>query len=264
MYKIILFMIMSNALYGFDSLEVVNLNGIWQNNKGEFTGDRLKVYTEQFGLRTEGLSIPLKREGGKYSLSFKGLDFIYKPHPSSVLNGIENLMVDQATLIYKPKELLQFSTKGITIAQGQGQQSIPKMSVRCKALPQGKSTVLDLIHPCLDVGAVEIPLLRLNSFSNKAVAQALNTKSSIDKLEEVKVNIYKKRFTASLKAKFIFRLTVKVSGPITYDQNNEQMVVQVEKATAGIFPVKRTLLKEIREANLDSIKVVGDRLFIKL
>jgi hypothetical protein len=268
MYKIILLLLsLSIQVNAFDVLNIFNLNGKWDKNKGEVSIEKFKFYTESFGMKSDMISVPLEKSGSNFYLNYKDTYFVYKPQENSILHGIEKVTFNNVSLNFEPKKILQFQTKGMEIMQTNGAQTIPSISLRCRKLDKVKSALdvsEDILVPCLDAASLTIPRIALNGFSASALSKSLNNKLAVKNLDNIKFNIYKGSYTLSLKAKYIFNWTIQASGTVKYLENTNQVELRLSKANAGIFPVKNTILKEIAASSLDSIKVIGDRILISL
>ena len=268
MYKITLMLIsLSLQVNAFDVLNIYNLNGKWDQNKGEVSIEKFKFYTESFGIKSDMISVPLEKSGSNFYLNYKDTYFVYKPQVSSILHGIEKVSFNNVSLNFEPKKILQFQTKGMEIMQTQGAQSIPSITLRCRKLDDTKAVINvqdDILVPCLDAASLVIPRIALNSFSAAKLSKSLNNKLSVKNLDNIKFNIYKGSYTLSLKAKYIFNWTINASGTVKYLEKTNQVELRLSKAKAGIFPVKNTILREIASSNLDSVKIIGDRILISL
>jgi hypothetical protein len=246
-------------------IEMQDLNGTWDGKHGDFSSGRLKFSGQGLGIQSNQVSVPIRKEDDRYFVDYQDLEFVYKPAPESLINGLKKLVVRNATLVYHPQKILQLKTSGIDIAQEQGQQSIPRLTLRCRNLAVDTKAAVDgILVPCLSATTLKIPVLSLNAFSAKKFNAAMDNKISVDKLENIYLNIYKESFDASFKAKYIFNWTVKLYGTIRYSSDKKYLDLYLRSAKAGFINVKKTILKQIAEAKLDSIKVVGDHLYIKI
>lgn len=267
MNKLVLIIMASLSLQvnAFDVLNIYNLNGSWNKTKGEVTVENFKFYTQSFGIKSDMISVPLEKSGSNFYLNYQDTYLVYKPQQNSILHGIEKVSFNNVSLNFEPKKILQFQTQGIEIMQTQGAQTIPSMNLRCRKLDKAIIDIEnDLIVPCLDAASLSIPRINLNGFSASIISKSLNNKIQVNNLDNINLNIYKGSYTLSLKAKYIFNLTVKASGTVRYLKSTNQVEFKLSKARAGIFPVKNTVLKEIASSNLDSVKVIGDRILVSL
>lgn len=260
---------LSLKVSAFDVLNIYNLNGKWDQTKGEVTVENFKFYTESFGIKSDMISVPLEKSGSNFYLNYKDTYFVYKPQENSILHGIEKVFFNNVSLNFEPKKILQFQTKGMEIMQSKGAQKIPSIDLRCRKLDKSSDKAVidiedDIIVPCLDAASLSIPRIALNDFSASKISKSFNNKIQVNNLDDIKFNIYKGSYTLSLKAKYIFNLTVQASGTVRYLESTNQVEFKLSKARAGIFSVKNTVLKEITASNLDSVKVIGDSILISL
>jgi hypothetical protein len=76
--------------------------------------------------------------------------------------------------------------------------------------------------------------------------------------------ILNKSFNLSFKARLLFRWKIKASGSVDFNEKEGVISIHLDKAKVGFISLKGRLLKEIAEANFESISVRGDHIYIKI
>ena len=97
------------------------------------------------------------------------------------------------------------------------------------------------------------------------MAKVLNQKmSSIDSIENLKLYIFDGSFQMQFKVKYLFNWTVKSNGTIKFDEDKKLISIYLQKAKVGIISLKGKILDQIRDANLESVRVEGSMIYIQL
>jgi len=266
--------IVAMTLYGliqvsalcFEEVRLTQFSAQLEEGAGRISAGNFSYRDAFLSLEAQDLDQDFGLKNSLLNLNLSGLEINYQMSPEGLVSKIQSLQTQDLNLHYIPNQKLSLSTSGVTMGHSGGAQFIPQIEVECKRT-NTKGPLNDLINPCLELGRVEIPILDFDQLSSQAVSKALTgAKSSkgIEKIEEVSLLIFNGNFQLSFKAKFLFRLKVKAQGVISHNQNDGTIDLHLNKAKVGIFSIKKTLLKELREANITGVRVVGDHLIFKI
>lgn len=257
-----LFLMLTGSAFAQDTLllkagniSLANSEGRLSSEEVEYTGGPLRFYAQPADFN-------FRFQEGLFHLEHQDFQVSYDFGKEGMLSGIARVESENLNLYYQKERKVEVVSQGLLLEHSKGTQYLPAFTLRCSA-PAQKSLVEDVSGMCLNLGTLQIPTLEFDQLSAKAVAKALNTKG-LDKIEEVKLYIVNGGVNLSFKARFLFKWTVKIEGNISYDSERGVATLKLDKAKAGIFSVKKTILKQIREANLSSVTVNGDVLTITL
>ena len=267
MKKIILVMMTTFAVQStmaIDSVVIKNLKGALNqdNQYGLFEYDQLTYTGEPLGINSSVSQIETSFIQGQFVADYHEINLNYDFGMDSALAGIKNITTDSLNLNYQRNESLFFSTSSIELSHSGGTQTIPQVSLSCKN--NQKSMVSDISALCLSLADLSIPELSFDQLSAKSVAKALNKSTSIDSIENLRLLIFDHNYQMQFKVKYLFNWTVKADGNIQFDEDKKLLSIYLNKAKVGIISLKGKILDQIRDANLESIRVNGSYIYIQL
>ena len=235
--------------------------GVGQISSGKFT------YKDSLlSLSSPSINQGFSLEDSFFESSLGGIEVGYQLDQDGVISKIKALHTQNLNFDYIPGTRLALSSSGISISQTEGSQYIPTLDLECKKEPT-KSSISELINPCLELGRLEMPILDLDQLSSAAISKTLTgikSNKGIEKIEEISMLVFNRNFQLSFKAKFLFKLKVKAQGQIDYNEDQGTIRIHLKKAKVGIFSIRKTLLKELREANISGVTISGNFITLKI
>jgi hypothetical protein len=245
------------------------------DNVGRITSEELEYTGGPLRFYATPADFSFTLDEGLFHLEHPDFQASYDFGKEGLLSGIEKVQTQNFNLVYLKEKRVDVQSTGLLLSHSKGTQFLPAFNLKCSANAQ-KSLVKDVSGMCLHLGSLRVPVVEFDQLSGFTVAKALNVdeltnklniksfNKGLDKIEELKVFVMNGDLNISFKARFLFNWTVKIKGSVNYSEENQSLTIKIDSARAGIFSVKKTVLKQIREANLSSIKVDGDVLTIKL
>ncbi len=251
--------------HAFETLQLQNvkLNLESQSGAGGLVADNLKLNMGPLRVESPTPQLTFSWLGGTFKTELENIQLAYAFGPESVLAGLKGVETENLTLDYQENRRLSLENHGLLIEHSDTRQYIPALSLTCAAQAQ-KSLVEDLSSQCLHLGRLQIPELNFDELSGSKVAASFEAPQAIDKIEEIDLMILQKGFNLTFRIKYLFRWKIKASGSVDYSEENSRITIHLAKAKVGFLSLKSRLLKEIAEANLESIKVEGDNIIIQI
>lgn len=237
-----------------------------QTHEGQLYAEDFKFGLSPLRIEAERPQVNFSWNQGSFKTRIDDIQLSYSFDKDSFLSGLQGIATTNLTIDYLENKRLRVENSGLLIEHSGTQQFIPQLSVTCAAQAQ-KSLIGDISSQCLHLGRLKIPSLNFDDLSGKKVSKSLGAEKAIEKIEDIDLMILQKSFNLSFRVRFLFRWKVKASGSVHYDQNGEGksvLTIHLAKAKVGFLSLKSRLLKEIREANLESIKVQGDKILITI
>jgi len=240
-----------------------NLTVDLNSNGGEIQGDNFYVSAYPYQFVQDTPNVVITKEENKYQVTLgQDTTFNYYALEDSIVDNFGEFYTEGMDLYFLTKKRLSLKISGLKMNVGSGTQNIPAMTLDCREL--SGSSVKQFTIPCLQQANINIPLLNLDSISQQGVKSALNTNKSLNTLENISINISNGHANIQLKTKIVFNVTVKMSGPVQYNPESGNLRFTLQKAKAGFFSVKRTLLKTIASMDSSTVNVDGDHIYIKI
>ncbi|MAF76925.1 MAG: hypothetical protein CME63_09545 [Halobacteriovoraceae bacterium] len=271
MTKVILAAIASLTLsntYAFNEVKIDYLRGSLnstdeQSEMSYLDYNELSIDRSPMNLYSQDSSLQTSFKQGLLKVHHNDLKLDYDFGQDSFLSGIQNIQTQEMHLHYKEGERLLFQTQGIELQHTGGSQQLPELSLQCR--DNSKNLVSDIAHICLKLAELSIPELNFDDLSAMSMAKVLNQKmSSIDSIENLKLYIFDGSFQMQFKVKYLFNWTVKSNGTIKFDEDKKLISIYLQKAKVGIISLKGKILDQIRDANLESVRVEGSMIYIQL
>lgn len=256
----------------FERVDIDNLNLSFDGRSGSANLEAGHYKTSKFTFAIGASEAYMAKESNLLHLQYQSLDFHLDLEQGGVLDSIGKVDVDGLSLELVPGQKLALRSNRISAEIGDGIQDFNNIVVEC-ANRTRSSLYTDYLLPCLTLGRVSLPELKLDSLSSKTVANALETEETleaqnsvkgIDKIENIKLNIINNRYMLTFKAKFIIKLKITAGGAAHFNSETSELTMSLEKAKAGIFSVRSKILKEIKKANIKNVRVEGRNIIIKL
>ncbi|MCP4914856.1 MAG: hypothetical protein GY909_17185 [Oligoflexia bacterium] len=252
----------------FERVDIDNLNLSFDGRSGSANLTAGHYKTSKFAFALGASEAYMAKESNLLHLQYQSLDFHLDLEQGGLLDSLGKVDVDGLSLELIPGQKLALFSNRISAEIGDGVQDFNNISVEC-ANRSRSQLYTDYLLPCLTLGRVTLPELKLDSLSSFTVAKALETEEEnsvqgIDKIENIKLNIINNRYMLTFKAKFIFKLKITASGGANFNSETSELTLSLEKAKAGIFSVRSKILKEIKKAKIKNVRVEGRNIIIKL
>lgn len=247
-------------------VQSVELNLNSETHDGQLYADFLKFGLSPLRIEAEKPQVNFSWNEGNFKTQIDDIQFSYSFGKESFLSGLQGISTSNLTVDYLENKRLRVENNGLLIEHSGTRQLVPELSLTCAAQAT-ESLIGDVSSQCLHLGRLKVPSLNFDDLSGKQVSKSLGGEMAIDKIEEIDLMILQKSFNLSFRVKLLFRWKVKASGSIDYTQNeagNSVISIHLDKAKVGFLSLKGRLLKEISEANLESVKVQGDRILITI
>lgn len=253
----------------FKKVEMNDLNFSFKDQQGEARFNSAFYQTDKFSFGMGQSEILLQRNENRLSLYHGDLEFTLNLTTDGMINSINEIHLQNIDFEILPNELFNLNLTRVYAHIGNGMQEFNNIAIECHIKnSRNKNEYISYLLPCFENGFVSIPRLNLDQLSQFTVTNALNpednTTESLKDLKDIKLIIKDKKFLLSLKTKIVFNFTVKAEGYARYIKDESSIHLKLEKAKAGIFSVKSKILKEIKEANLKNVKVIGDNIIIQI
>lgn len=246
-----------------------------REGEGRIYSEEVSFHSGKLQINANPAEVNFYKKEGLVQLDYPGLQISYDFGSEGLVSGIEGLESQGLSLTYLEKNRIDIKSSEFFIKQTSGQQFIPAFHLKCSS-QQNKSVPGDTLNMCLSLGSLDVPIVEFDKVSGKAVARALEIDSpllqsenntiniNIKKVEDLKLFIINNDIHLSFKARYLFKWTIKIKGHIDISQEQNVVNLRVDSAKAGIFSLKKNLLKRLKKANLSSVEVQGDMITIKL
>jgi len=259
---------------GLDHLQINNANLEIKNQNALFNFENLRITT-----RT--LNSQFKRQ--EYALYFgpkvikaqsELMNLEVAANTSNVIKASTYILLENTQFLFHKRKVVKLQSDRVSFDLGKGTQVIQSIKFEC----DGKLNNLGdtQINACLDYGQIKIEKLTVDKNSVASVLQAfpkaLITESAQEKFsltpkdfEDIAVAVEKGKFYLELKARFIFKLKLRVQGQAKYEKGqNSRLDFKIDKAHVSIFPIKKLILKAIKKSGIKNVSVEGDHVFLNL
>lgn len=258
------------ATHAFETLKLQNvqMNLSSETGEGQLFADDLKFLTGPLRVESHQPQLNFSWKEGTFETQIDHLQMAYTFGRDSFLAGLKGVTTQSFYVDYQEGKRLSVENNGLLIEHSDTKQFIPKLNLTCAANAQ-KSLIDDISNQCLHLGRLRVPVLNFDELSGARVAQSLSEEEVgiqkiLDKVEEIDLMILQKAFNLTFRVRLLFKWKVKASGNVNYDEANGLLDIHLDKAKVGILSLKKKVLKELAEANLESIKVVGDHIYIQI
>jgi len=240
-----------------------NVGVKFTSGEGVFQSDSVRFANENLTLSADSEELPFSFKDGRFQISYYQFSMDYNFGQGSILEGIQDIQSEDLSFHYVPGSLVKVKTGGLFLKHSKGEHFIPRLSIDCKK-SRNKSLVSDVLYPCLNLGRIDLPYLNFDEVSGRAVAGALNQTLGLDKIEDVLLTTYQGSYQLQFKAKILFNWKVKATGSIEYNATTSELRIHLGSAKVGFLSVKRTLLNKLSEAEIESIRLEGEYIYIKI
>lgn len=128
----------------------------------------------------------------------------------------------------------------------------------------------DLLSACLKNASLSVNNMRLNSGKSEFVSFVPSEFGEIDilgssiKIDNLSINIGGHNFKGQVKGDVTKGMKVKFEGQTHYFIDKKQIRVKLTKAKAGFINVKKTLFKELKKAQSETLTVREPYIYIQL
>lgn len=262
----------------FKRVDLRNISVDYQDGQGLITVKQLDATLGNFEVSLEDYQVDIKKENNKVLFTKENTSLFISNIQGSVLDSVTSLSLDNASLLFEPKVALKLRLDAAEFEMGDGVQKIRKLSLECKSDRGRNGDVLSFIRPCFDLGRLSIPVLNISEFSKGTVGSIfpineITQKNHTEQVKKIKgpnvltdisLIVYKNNYTLTLRTKFIVKLKLKVKGTAHYQPEQNRVIFSVKKAKVGWLSVKKSFMKEVREAGIKNVQVSGYNIIINL
>lgn len=252
-----------NSTQAVEYIRGQNVSIKFTEGEGTFQSDSVEFANENLTLSADSEVLPFSFKDGRFQIGYYQFSMDYNFGQGSILEGIQDIQSESLSFHYVPGALVKINTGGLFLKHTKGEHFIPRLTIDCKK-SRNKSLVNDVLYPCLNLGRLDLPYLNFDEISGKAVAGALNQTLGLDKIEDVLLTTYQGSYQLQFKAKILFNWKVKATGSIDYDATTSELRIHLDSAKVGFLSVKRTLLSKLSEAEIESVRLQGDHIYIKI
>lgn len=262
-----------NAQARIKSVEVKNASLNFVDQSGRATIDLFNM-TFDFGkLDLMGYDIDITKGEGNLLFNKDDTSFRLDGIDQSVLDAIRALSAERIDFKGIANKSLKLDFKHGAISLGDEVHGLNELTIDCFTNTRGDDTLVSFLIPCFDNGKIDIPTIHLAQKSAQRLAALWEhepverEKRSIflpKKLEDIKINIVEQKFDLSLKARFIFKLKLKINGTAVLNQKKNIAVFDIQQAKVGFVNVKKILIKMLAKLDVTNVSVEGSIITVKL
>lgn len=185
----------------------------------------------------------------------------------SLLKDLKELRLSRAGLTYT--DTLFASIEEFYTNFGRNQFNIHSLYFECPSLET------DPVASCLKQAALEAQSLTLpNVLSGILYEELLTTepeeqalkadKSYRPRIKNIKLSIKENNFAGSAVMKLLFNVKFNIYGKLLIDQEQKEIVIKNFTVKKGIIPVTKVVLFALKRMKIESVKIVGNTITIKL
>lgn len=271
----ILFFMVAIPTMAQEKIVIKDTNLSLEDTVGRMTSEELEYSSGALRFYATPADFSFSLNEGLFHLDHPDFQVSYDFGKEGLLSGVEKVQTQNFNFVYLKEQRVDVQSTGLLLKHSKGSQFLPAFNLKCSANAQ-KSLIKDVSGMCLHLGSLRVPVVEFDQLSGASVAKALEIEElaneigiksinkGLDKIEDLKLFVMYGKLNLSFKARFLFKWTVQVEGDVKYNEEEQVLTVKIDSAKAGIFSIKKTLLKQIREANLSSVTVDGDLLTVKL
>lgn len=259
------------------SFELKNLHLNFNQNNGRASADIFNL-TFDFGvLNLDGYDIDITKGEDYLYFAKSDTNFRLNNIDESVLAAFNALSAERIDIQGVANKSLKLDFKNGAISLGDEIHGLEKLSLDCFTNTRGDDTLVSFLIPCFDKGNIDIPLIRLSQKSAEALlplwqstpANYLVEQDKLNifipkKLEDIRMHIVEQRFEMSLRARFIFKLTLRMKGTAQLNQKKDIIVLNLSEAKIGFINVKKIIVNLLAKLEVTNIIVEGSTVTIKL
>lgn len=262
----------------FKKVDMRNFTVDYRNGIGTAAFEFLDVKVGDFSLNFSDYQVDVNKDGDKIIFAKEDTSLLVEKIQGSVLDSIGVLALHNASFLIDPEVALKFHMDGGEFEMGDGVHSLGSLSLECKSERSRNGDVMSFLRPCFKLGRLAIPELNINDLSKDTIgaffpvdeieaedlSEQVKKLKGPDVLKDINLMIYKNKYTLSLKTKFIVNLKLKMEGSAVYQEEQNRIVLSVDKAKVGWFSVRKKVMKEIKKAGIKNVQVFGYNIIINL
>lgn len=267
---VILFTLMlTQTIYAqsFKGLNLQNFNLNYTNEEGRLLFDLLSLSFGSVETQLQQYDFDIRQVEGSLLLEKNDTLIKVSDIQNSFIKDIAALRIESGALTYEAGSLLLADFFKASFALGDGSPLIEKVKLSCRSSSKSSDQIDDIILPCFERGLLSSNKIIIDQNSRKTVASALalfNRGLEIKELNNVMLTINNNSLSLTFKAKIGINVNVKIKGDALYNAESNLITLVVESAKAGILDIKSRLLDEVKKANIQNLRVEGERIFIQL
>ena len=263
---------LSFSSQAIDSLRLEGFELDYNETKGGLSGDSLEVEHKEFNFSISEQSLELIKENDRFHIITEKAKFNFPIQKESLLNTstlvkLHNLNLDTQ----KGKYLAGGFSEG-SFLMGAGVQKLHYLQISCQAFDdREEEDLLDsFIEPCLDHGSLKLGQFSLAKGSQRTFASAVSNRAiNFDsvvpsKFKNFRLSVAAGKFYMQLSTKVFVNLTLKMSGYLSYQKDENKLTLTVRSAKAGWFSIRSKVLKALRDAKFENVKVHQNKIIIQL
>lgn len=276
-FLLLSFIISSFAMAGFPIVKVVQISGEYKDKKGTAYAENASYDLEDVKishrdievkfnkilknlvLHDDNTTVELKFDFDFLnvfnSVSFNGVDIFSGGNQLDMNLDDLNIFIEEDAYhlnrIVLSSDITQYNTDGRDISILNG--ILLNGELKVNYIDFGKVPTKTLKN---DLDALSLSELK-NDELNKAISIPVIARY-------LSLKIYKGEFTGAVLLDSWLNAWLRLNGSIENLEEKNQMIITLNKAKLGIFSIKSLLLRKVRELEVDTIKVDGDRIIVNL
>ena len=266
-----------NSVAGIRSFELQNMHLNFADQSGRASADLFNL-TFDFGiLNLNGYDIDITKGDGHLYFAKDDTNFRLQGIDQSVLDAVNALSARRIDITGVANKSLKLDFYEGAVSLGEEVHGLDELKLDCYTNTRGDDTLVSFLIPCFDNGQVSIPLIRLSAKSAQALAPLwletpaahLAPKDKLNflvpkKIEDIKLKIVEQRFEMTLKARFIFKLKLKMNGSAVLNQKKDIAEFDIQEAKIGFINVKKVIVNLLSKLEVTNVTVEGSKITIRL
>ncbi len=265
----------SNA--GIKSFNVQNLHVNFLEAKGQASADIFQMVFDFGELNLNGYNIDITKGEGNLLFEKSDTNFRLDGIDQSVLDAVSALSAETIDIKGSANKSLDLNFVNGAISLGEEVHGLKALKVNCFTNTRGDDQLISFLIPCFDNGVIYIPEIKLSQKSAQDLWSAWKAAEGIISLEEdkasifmpkkiseIKMSIIEQEFDLSMKARFIFKLTLKMKGSAILNQKKDIAEIDIREAKVGFINVKKIIINLLSKLEVTNVTVEGSVITIKL
>ncbi len=262
---------------GIKSFDVQNLHVDFLESNGQASADVFQLVFDFGELNLNGYNIDITKGEGNLLFEKSDTNFRLDGIDQSVLDAVSALSAERIDIKGQANKSLDLNFVNGAISLGEEVHGLKALKVNCFTNTRGDDQLISFLIPCFDNGVIYIPEIKLSQKSSESLGplwKASVTKQELEankasifmpkKISEIKMSIIEQEFDLSMKARFIFKLTLKMKGTAVLNQKKDIAVVDIREAKIGFINVKKIIINLLAKLDVTNVTVEGSVITIKL
>ena len=279
--KFIVSILMLSVTFGLQakvkSFEINNLHIDFLQTSGRASADQFQMIFDFGSLDLTGYDIDITKGEGNLLFEKSDTSFRLDGIDQSVLDAVSALSAQRIDISGKANKSLDLNFENGTISLGDEVHGLKALKLNCFTNTRGDDDLVSFLIPCFDNGSLFIPEIQLSQKSAKALLPLWESSPVVHliplekrsifmprKISDIRMTIVEQSFEASIQARFIFKLTLRMKGSAELNQKKNIAVIDIKEAKVGFINVRGILIKLLAKLDVTNVTVEGSKVTIKL